>query len=128
MEKTNNTNKYFLHFEAFFGNWLHAHFKDKNNFILLHPYKQTKNNMFYYSSIDKKNTFCIHDDITEIKKDFFGNPCKYFNMELYEVDKKTYLKAIELLKNNDEMTTTAQENIFKKFYNDVKENFKNILV
>lgn len=128
MEKTNNTNKYFLHFEAFFSNWLHAHFKDKNNFILLHPYKKTKNNMFYYSSIDKKQSVCRFNDIEMIKNDFFSNPYKYFNMALYEVDKKTYLEAIELLKNNDEMTTTAQENIFKKFYNDVKENFKNILV
>lgn len=128
MEKTNNTNKYFLHFEAFFSNWLHAHFKDKNNFIMLHPYKQTKNNMFYYSSIDKKQSVCRFNDIEMIKNDFFSNPYKYFNMELYEVDKKTYLEAIELLKNNDEMTATAQENIFKKFYNNVKENFKNILV
>ena len=126
--KANNTNKYFLHFEAFFSNWLNAHFKDKNNFILLHPYKQTKNNLFYFSSNDKKNSVCRFNDIAEIKKDFFNNPIKHFNMELYEVNKNTYLKAINLLKNNDEMTKTAQENVFKKFYNDVKENFKNILV
>lgn len=126
MEKTTQTNKYFLHFEAFFSNWLHAHFKDKNSFIMLHPYKQTKNNMFYYSSIDKKQSVCRFNDIEMIKNDFFSNPYKYFNMALYEVDKNTYFEALELLKKYSEFKKDDLQ-IFKDFYNRIEKDFENIL-
>lgn len=127
MEKTTQTNKYYLYFESYFSNWNIARFTDKNNFILMNPYKQTKNNLFFYSGLNKKNSICFNNDIEIIKSDFKKKIFNY-NMNLFEVDKNTFLKAIELLKNHDETTKTAQENVFKKFYNDVKENFKNILV
>ena len=126
MEKTTQKNKYYLYFEAYFSNWTIAHFKDKNNFILTNPYKQTKNNLYYFSSNDKKQSVCRFNDIEMIKNDFFKVKQLHFNMALYEVDKNTYFEAIELLKNYNEFKKD-DINIFKDFYNRIEKDFKNIL-
>lgn len=111
--KTNNTNKYYLYFEAYFSNWKIARFTDKNNFILTAPYKQTKNNLYFFTTFDKKNVICHNNDIEIIQSDFEKKFFNY-NMKLFEVDRNTYLKAIELLKNHDE--TNEKETALKDFY------------
>lgn len=122
--KTNNTNKYYLYFEAYFSNWTIAHFKDKNNFILMNPYKQTKNNLYFFG-LSKKNSICSHNDIEIIKSDFKKKIFNY-NMKLFKVDKNTYFEAIELLKNHSEFKKDDLK-IFKDFYNRIEKDFENIL-
>lgn len=125
MEKTTQTNKYYLYFEAYFSNWNIARFTEKNIFILLNPYKQTKNNLFYFSGFNKKSSVCSCNDIETIKSDFKKKIFNY-NMKLFQVDKNTYFEALELLKNHDE-TKEKDLKLFKDFYNRIENNFENIL-
>lgn len=125
MTKQNN-NKYYLYFESYFSNWNIARFTEQNNFILTNPYKQTKNNLYYFSSNDKKQSVCRFNDIEIIKNDFFKVKQLHFNMALYEVDKNAYFEAIELLKNHSEFKKDDLK-IFKDFYNRIEKDFENIL-